>query len=141
MAGGPGSPRGQFVRSDESKALEAQVLAILRTRPGRAKKIKRAELVWTRRTCGFLRDVSDEHADRKAREAIESIRKTDPEGGRIVSLSETSGYWWSEDVKEIQHAQAEDVSRIDNTRAKMRNREALLQRLEADGLMEARLFP
>jgi len=128
------------VGSDESKALEAQVLAILRTRLGRAKKIKRAELVWTLRTCGFLRDVSDDHADRKAREAIESIRKTDPEGGRIVSLSETSGYWWSEDVKEIQQAQAEDTSRIKNTAEKMRNRQALLGQLEADRLMEGRLL-
>ena len=140
MAGGPGSPRGHLVRSDEGKALEAQVLAILRTRLGRAKKIKRAELVWTLRTCGFLHGVSDDHADRKAREAIESLRKTDPEGGRIVSLSETSGYWWSEDVKEIQQAQAEDTSRIKNTAEKMRNRQALLGQLEADQLMEGRLL-
>lgn len=138
---GAGLPKGLFVGSDERKQLEAQVWEIVRLRVGREKKITRAELVWTLRTCGFLRGVSDDHADRRARDAIETLRKTHPEGGRIVSLSETSGYWWSDDKKEIAHAQAEDVSRIDNTRAKMRNREALLQRLEADPLMEARLFP
>ena len=127
--------------SKEAGELEAQVWEILRAHVGRAGKITRAELVWTLRTCGFLRDVSDEHADRRARDAIERIRKTDPEGGRIVSLSETSGYWLSENEQEIQQALAEDLSRIEVTRAKIRNREALLQRLEKDRLMEGRLFP
>ena len=126
---------------EERKELEAQVLAILRAHPGREKKVTRAQLVWLLRTSGFLKDVSDDHADRRARDAIETLRKTHLEGGHIVSFSETSGYWWSDKAKEIAHAQAEDLSRMENTRAKMRNREALLQRLEADQLVESRLFP
>ena len=140
MAGGPGSPRGQLVRSDEGKALEAQVLAILRSRLGRAKKIKRAELVWTLRTCGFLRDISDEHADRKAREAIESLRKTDPEGGRILSSSDVSGYWLSDDPEEIAAAIAEDLSRIDVASQKISNRRRALDAISARPLVQERLI-
>src|SRR3990167_8251006 len=119
-------------------SLESTILTHLGASPGR--RFTRADLVYRMKTCGFFQEVSDLQADRKVREAIESLRSNHPDGGHIVSLSRFSGYWWSENEKEIEAAQAEDLSRMQATSAKVANRRRLLQELEQARTMEGRLL-
>ena len=119
-------------------SLEATILTHLRASPGR--RFTRSDLVYLMKTCGFFREVSDLQADRKVREAIESLRSNHPDGGHIVSLSRFSGYWWSENEKEIEAAQAEDLSRMQATSAKVENRRRLLAQLQAQEVGQGRLL-
>src|SRR3990172_2271568 len=113
--------------------LEATILAHLRAYPG--KRFTRADLVYRMKTCGFV-----DTTDRQVRKAIENLRATHPDGARICSSTDEPGYWLSEVETEIEAAQAEDLSRIQATSAKVANRRRLLRELEQARTMEGRLF-
>ena len=113
--------------------LESTILAHLRAYPGR--RFTRADLVYRMKTCGF------DTTDRQVRKAIENLRATHPEGARICSSTDEPGYWLSEVETEIEAAQAEDLSRIQATSAKVANRRRLLHELEQARTIEGRLFP
>ena len=114
--------------------LEATILAHLRAYPG--KRFTRADLVYRMKTCGFV-DVSD----RQVRKAIESLRANHPDGAWICSSTDEPGYWFANTEAEIEAAQAEDLSRIQATSAKVENSRRLLRTLEQARTMEGRLFP
>jgi hypothetical protein len=86
------------------------------------------------KTMGF--DVGD----RQVRKALETLRALHPEGAWVMSSSETAGYWLAESEAEIEAANAEDLSRIQATSAKIGNRRRLLRHLEQDRVMEGRLL-
>lgn len=104
----------------------------LRAFPG--KRFTRADLVYRMKTCGF------DATDRQVRKAIENLRATHPDGARICSSTDEPGYWFSQSEAEIAAAQAEDLSRIQATSAKVENRKRLLRTLEQARTMEGRLF-
>ena len=117
------------------RTLEETLLAYLKAQHrGIGQAITRGQLVWAMKTMGF--DIGD----RQVRKALENLRASHPEGGWIVSSSESSGYWWAESEQEIQAANAEDYSRIQATSAKIQNRTRLLQHLEEERVMEGRLL-
>src|SRR3990167_10773200 len=113
--------------------LEATILAHLRAYPG--KRFTRADLVYRMKTCGF------DTTDRQVRKAIESLRANHPDGAWICSSTDEPGYWFANTEAEIEAAQAEGLSRIQATSAKVENRRRLLHELEQARTMEGRLFP
>jgi hypothetical protein len=78
--------------------------------------------------------------DRQVRKALENLRALYPEGAWVMSSSETAGYWIAESEAEIEAANAEDLSRIQATSAKIQNRTRLLQHLEEERVMAGRLL-
>jgi len=86
------------------------------------------------KTCGF------DATDRQVRKAIENLRGNHPEGAWICSSTDEPGYWFANTEAEIEAAQAEDLSRIQATGAKVENRRRLLQHLEQERTMTGRMF-
>lgn len=66
--------------------------------------------------------------DRLVRKAIEELRQTDPDGALIMSSSSVDGYWIGS-VSELEHANAEDLSRIEAAQRKIANRRKAIDRL------------
>ena len=119
----------------EIPTLEETLLGYLKAKHrGLDRAITRGQLVWVMKTMGF--DVGD----RQVRKALETLRANHPEGGWIVSSSDSAGYHWANSEAEIQAANAEDYSRIQATSAKIQNRTRLLRHLEAERVMEGRLL-
>ena len=115
------------------QSLEDTILMQLKANPGH--RFTRSELVWRMKTCGFV-DVSD----RQVRKAIEDLRANHPEGPWICSSSEEPGYFWATKEADIEAAQAEDLSRIQATGAKVENRRRLLHLLELERVEQGRLL-
>ena len=114
--------------------MEETILTHLRAFPG--KRFTRGELVFRMKTSGFV-DASD----RSVRKAIENLRASHPLGGWICSSSDEPGYVWATTEAELEAAQAEDLSRIQATSAKVENRRKLLRQLEVERTWAGRLFP
>ncbi len=113
--------------------LAEWILALLKTLTGSDRHISRGALVFAAKTSGY------EASDRSVRKAIEELRAGHPEGAFILSSSEEAGYWWSEDVRDVERAIAEDRSRISSAVEKIKNRQAALDRLRARPLKQLRL--
>jgi hypothetical protein len=120
------------------ESLEATILTHLRAYPG--KRFTRADLVYRMKTCGFLAGLSDDRADRQVRKALQRLRSDHPDGAWICSSSEDAGYFFGTTEAEIEAAQAEDLSRMQATSAKVENRRRLLRSLEQARTMEGRLL-
>lgn len=102
--------------------------------------ISRPQLVKSLRVRGHLQDITDDYADRKARDAIYWLRTNHPLGPCIYSSSGESGYQWRDDAEALQKANAEDLSRIEAARAKIAMRSTALQKLAAQPLHQQELF-
>jgi len=122
-----------------NRSFEEDVLAIVRLHP-KYQPVSRDTLVRYLRFCGWLTDISDRHADRKARDAIQRLRTEHPEGGRIVSTSRWAGYFWAETPEEIEACMAEDESRMQALSAKLRNMRAARDRLRVRPLEQGHLL-
>jgi len=107
---------------------------------GKDRPVSRDELVRWLRLAGWLNDISDHHADRKARDAIQRLRTEYPEGGRIVSTSRSAGYFWAQTPEEIEACMAEDESRMQALSAKLRNMRAARDRLRVRPLEQGHLL-
>lgn len=130
VRGRPAAGKGVFVLE---RSLEQTILIHLRANPGQ--RFTRSELVWRMKTCGFV-DVTD----RQVRKAIEDLRANHSDGPWICSSSEEPGYFWATTEGDIEAAQAEDLSRMQATGAKVENRRRLLQRLELERVEQGRLL-
>lgn len=121
-----------------NRSFEDDVLAIVRRHP-KDRPVFREGLVARLKAAGWLTDVSDHHADRKARDAIQRLRTEHPEGGRIVSTSRWPGYFWAETPEEIEACMAEDESRMRALSAKLRNMRSARDRLNIRPLEQGQL--
>jgi hypothetical protein len=121
-----------------NRSFEDDVLWIIRQNSEEG-PVSRDQLIRWLRAAGWLTDISDRHADRKARDAIQRLRTEHPEGGRIVSTSRSAGYFWAETPEEIEACMAEDESRMRALSAKLRNMRSARDRLNIRPLEQGRL--
>lgn len=92
--------------------LQEDVLAhLLAKGRGKASRIRRKDLVWAMKTCGHLKDLSDDVADRRVRHAIAGLRRTHQLGALICGTSSASGYWIANTVLELEDVLAEEDRR------------------------------
>ncbi len=119
-----------------NEKLPEFLLGYLRAKTNPEQHALRKTLPWACQTLAGFRDVDD----RAVRRAIEKLRRTHPDGAFIISSSDESGYFWSEDPADLEAANAEDLSRMTSTREKMANRERALARVRARPLAQERMF-
>lgn len=110
------------------------ILRFLKVRGDSTHRVSRETLVFACRMSGF-KDADD----RSVRKAIEGMRQSHPDGPCIVSSSSAKGYFYCTDVEELERARAEDLSRIEETRAKVVNLERTLERMKALPLAQGEL--
>jgi len=124
---------------NSNRSFEDAVLSII-CQHRKNRPVFRNGLVARLRAAGWLTDIPDRHADRKARAAIQRLRTEHPDGGRIVSTSRSAGYFWAQTPEEIETCMAQDESRMQALSAKLRNMRAARDRLLVTPLEQGQLL-
>ena len=100
------------MRGHSNDGLPEDVLAYLLAKcRGKASRIRRKDLVWAMKTCGHLKDLSDDVADRRMRHAISGLRRNHELGSLICGSSSASGYWIANTALELEEVLAEEDHR------------------------------
>jgi hypothetical protein len=122
--------------------LERDVLAHLVAKcQGKTNRVERQQLVWLMRTSGHLKDLSNDLADRKVRQAIENLRRRSELGALICASSSEAGYWIASSAAELEDVLAEEEQRGKSILDRVsRQRKQGLQALRALPLAQGRLL-
>lgn len=88
--------------AQSDKLLMYAILKVVSNRIGKDNAIRRGDLLNMLRLHGYGDGLKDITFDRRIRECIEQLRNSDPKGAYIVSDNAGTGYWFAENLTELE---------------------------------------